>query len=73
MFLIYDVNIVYFKMEEVDLMAASLENSIGSTGGFCGGRKYVIDHQVKLKLSVSIEINLIKSGGAVVVVIVWYW
>lgn len=33
------------SMEEVDLMAASLENSIGSTGGFCGGRKYVIDHQ----------------------------
>lgn len=33
------------SVEEVDLIAASLENSIGSTGGFCCGKKYVIDHQ----------------------------
>ncbi|XP_063413953.1 serine palmitoyltransferase 1-like [Mytilus trossulus] len=33
------------SVDEVDLIAASLENSIGSTGGFCCGRKYVIDHQ----------------------------
>ncbi|KAJ8306164.1 hypothetical protein KUTeg_016709 [Tegillarca granosa] len=30
---------------EIDLIAASLENAIGSTGGFCAGKKYVIDHQ----------------------------
>ncbi|XP_052101368.1 serine palmitoyltransferase 1-like [Mytilus californianus] len=33
------------SVDEVDLIAASLENSIGSTGGFCCGKKYVIDHQ----------------------------
>ncbi|XP_048239080.1 serine palmitoyltransferase 1-like [Haliotis rufescens] len=37
----------YFNVniEEIDLIAASLENSIASIGGFCCGRKYVIDHQ----------------------------
>lgn len=30
---------------EIDLIAASLENAIGSTGGFCAGKKYVVDHQ----------------------------
>ncbi|KAL5021129.1 hypothetical protein ScPMuIL_000284 [Solemya velum] len=32
-------------VDEIDLIAASLENSVGSTGGFCCGKKYVIDHQ----------------------------
>ncbi|KAK3089463.1 hypothetical protein FSP39_003823 [Pinctada imbricata] len=31
--------------DEIDLIAASLENAIGSSGGFCCGKKYVIDHQ----------------------------
>ncbi|KAK3611972.1 hypothetical protein CHS0354_011630 [Potamilus streckersoni] len=33
------------NVDEIDLIAASLENSIGSCGGFCCGKKYVIDHQ----------------------------
>ena len=33
-------------MEDVDLISASLENSIGSVGGFCCGKEYVVDHQV---------------------------
>jgi serine palmitoyltransferase len=32
-------------VEEVDLIAGSLENSLASVGGFCAGRAYVIDHQ----------------------------
>jgi serine palmitoyltransferase len=32
-------------IEEIDLIAASLENSLASVGGFCCGRAYVIDHQ----------------------------
>ncbi|OWF46206.1 serine palmitoyltransferase 1-like isoform X2 [Mizuhopecten yessoensis] len=31
--------------DEVDLIAATLENSMGTCGGFCCGKKYVIDHQ----------------------------
>jgi len=32
-------------VEEVDLIAGSLENAIASVGGFCCGKAYVIDHQ----------------------------
>ena len=32
-------------VEKVDLIAASLEYSLASIGGFCAGRTYVIDHQ----------------------------
>lgn len=31
--------------DDIDLIAASLENAIGSTGGFCCGKKYIVDHQ----------------------------
>ncbi|XP_033125631.1 serine palmitoyltransferase 1-like [Anneissia japonica] len=33
-------------VEQVDLICASLENSFGTTGGFCAGTQYVVDHQV---------------------------
>uniref|UniRef100_A0A915JYD7 Serine palmitoyltransferase 1 n=1 Tax=Romanomermis culicivorax TaxID=13658 RepID=A0A915JYD7_ROMCU len=36
----FDVNV-----EDVDMICASLENAVASTGGFCCGRSYVIDHQ----------------------------
>ncbi|XP_062519443.1 serine palmitoyltransferase 1-like isoform X2 [Corticium candelabrum] len=32
-------------MKDVDLISASLENSVASIGGFCCGTSYVIDHQ----------------------------
>lgn len=32
-------------MEEVDLIAACLENAVGGAGGFCCGKKYIVDHQ----------------------------
>lgn len=32
-------------IEEIDFLAASLENAFASTGGLCVGKKYVIDHQ----------------------------
>ena len=35
-------------MKDVDLISASLENSVASIGGFCCGTSYVIDHQVRL-------------------------
>lgn len=31
--------------KEIDLMSATLENAIGSYGGFCCGTSYVVDHQ----------------------------
>lgn len=31
--------------DQIDLISASLENAIGSVGGFCTGKKFVIDHQ----------------------------
>ncbi|KAL4237039.1 Serine palmitoyltransferase 1 [Mactra antiquata] len=36
----YGINI-----DEIDLMAACLENAIGGAGGFCCGKKYIVDHQ----------------------------
>lgn len=33
------------NIEDVDMICASLENAVASTGGFCCGRSYVIDHQ----------------------------
>lgn len=33
-------------MDDVDLIAACLENAIGGAGGFCVGKKYIVDHQV---------------------------
>lgn len=32
-------------MEDVDMIMASLENALASTGGFCVGRSYVVGHQ----------------------------
>nr|XP_002132110.1 serine palmitoyltransferase 1 isoform X1 [Ciona intestinalis] len=32
-------------VEKVDMMCGSMEYSLASTGGFCCGREYVIDHQ----------------------------
>ncbi|CAI5441440.1 unnamed protein product [Caenorhabditis angaria] len=32
-------------IEDVDMIMASLENSMASTGGFCVGRSYVVGHQ----------------------------
>src|SRR5262249_55226097 len=31
--------------EDVDMRCGSLENAIASTGGFCTGRSFVVDHQ----------------------------
>ncbi|XP_052255096.1 serine palmitoyltransferase 1-like [Dreissena polymorpha] len=33
------------KLDEVDLVAACLENAVGGAGGFCCGKKYIVDHQ----------------------------
>lgn len=32
-------------MKDVDLLMATLENAIGSIGGFCVGTTYVVEHQ----------------------------
>ena len=34
------------QIDDVDFISASLENSLGSFGGFGCGKSYVIDHQV---------------------------
>lgn len=34
-------------MEDIDLISANMENSLASIGGFCCGRSFVIDHQVR--------------------------
>ena len=35
------------QVDEIDLIAGSLENAIASVGGFSCGKAYVIDHQVR--------------------------
>jgi len=34
------------KMEDIEVMTASLSNSFASVGGFCAGTHEVVDHQV---------------------------
>ena len=36
----------FLQIDHIDLMAACLENAIAGAGGFCCGKKYVVDHQV---------------------------
>ncbi|XP_005099579.1 serine palmitoyltransferase 1 [Aplysia californica] len=31
--------------DQIDMISCSLENAIGSVGGFCCGKKFIIDHQ----------------------------
>lgn len=33
------------QSEQVDIICASLDTAIASVGGFCAGKKYIIDHQ----------------------------
>ena len=40
------VLIFAYQVDDVDMICANLENAIGSIGGFCCGRSFVIDHQV---------------------------
>lgn len=35
------------SIEDIDCIAASMGNALGTVGGFCVGRQYVIDHQVR--------------------------
>lgn len=35
-------------MDDIDLLSGSLENAVGTIGGFCGGKAYVVDHQVSV-------------------------
>lgn len=48
---------VLFQLDEIDLIAVSLETSLGSVGGFCAGTSFVVDHQVGCVLD-KIELNL---------------
>ncbi|EEC05036.1 serine palmitoyltransferase I, putative [Ixodes scapularis] len=38
-------DIIFVWSKEIDLMCATLENAIGSFGGFCCGTSFVVDHQ----------------------------
>ncbi|XP_066507011.1 serine palmitoyltransferase 1 [Hoplias malabaricus] len=33
------------NIDDIDLISANMENAVASTGGFCCGRSFVIDHQ----------------------------
>lgn len=35
------------QIDDIDLISANMENAVASIGGFCCGRSFVIDHQVK--------------------------
>lgn len=43
--IIYIDDCLFTQIDKVDLIAANLEYSPASNGGFCCGRTYVIDHQ----------------------------
>lgn len=40
-------NILPLQIDDIDLISANMENAMASIGGFCCGRSFVIDHQVK--------------------------
>lgn len=40
-------NIPPLQIDDIDLISANMENAMASIGGFCCGRSFVIDHQVK--------------------------
>ena len=46
---IVDIHVLFIfsQLDEIDLVCASLENAIGTIGGFCAGKAYVVDHQVR--------------------------
>ncbi|CAG5867097.1 unnamed protein product [Menidia menidia] len=35
------------NIDDIDLISANMENAVASIGGFCCGRSFVIDHQVR--------------------------
>uniref|UniRef100_A0A8C1TDR0 Serine palmitoyltransferase 1 n=1 Tax=Cyprinus carpio TaxID=7962 RepID=A0A8C1TDR0_CYPCA len=37
------------NIDDIDLISANMENALASIGGFCCGRSFVIDHQVRLQ------------------------
>lgn len=39
------MNIVQLQRDDVDLICSSLENAIGSIGGFSVGTTFIVDHQ----------------------------
>lgn len=38
------------QIDDIDLISANMENAVASIGGFCCGRSFVIDHQVRKPL-----------------------
>ena len=43
--MVVNKNLDWLQVSEIDLLAGSLEYAVGSVGGFCAGKAYVIDHQ----------------------------
>lgn len=37
--------IFLLQPDEVDIICVSLDNAVASVGGFCAGKRYIIDHQ----------------------------
>lgn len=46
------------SMDHIDLMTACLENGMAGAGGFCCGRKYIVDHQRLLGLGYCFSASL---------------
>ena len=41
----HTLSLSHAQSGDVDLICASLETAMGSTGGFCAGKSYIVDHQ----------------------------
>ena len=42
---IFFATLSFFQIDNIELVVASLENAMTITGGFCCGKKFIIDHQ----------------------------
>ena len=38
--------VCFLQIDEIDMMAVSLESSLATVGGFSAGSSFVVDHQV---------------------------
>ena len=45
--IMHNCNFYTLQIDDIDLISANMENAVASVGGFCCGRSFVIDHQVK--------------------------
>lgn len=53
----------FLKIDEIDMMAVSLESSLATVGGFSAGTSFVVDHQVNFSLLFAAPYVVLRSDA----------